>query len=33
VSQGTAVALSLLLLVTALAVLLAVRAWRPGATR
>ena len=33
VSQGTAVALSLLLLVTALAVLLAVRAWRPGPTR
>lgn len=30
VSQGTAVALSLLLLVTALAVLLLVRAWRPG---
>ncbi|KAA9085183.1 ABC transporter permease [Microbacterium radiodurans] len=33
VSQGTAVALSLLLLVTAVAVLLLVRAWRPGATR
>ncbi|MFV0375650.1 ABC transporter permease [Microbacterium sp.] len=31
VSQGTAVALSLLLLVTALAVLLLVRAWRPAA--
>lgn len=30
VSQGTAVALSLLLLVTALAVLLSVRAWRPS---
>ncbi len=30
VSQGTAVALSLLLLVTAIAVLLFVRAWRPG---
>ncbi len=30
VSQGTAVALSLLLLVTAIAVLLLVRAWRPG---
>ncbi len=33
VSQGTAVALSLLLLVTAIAVLLLVRAWRPGAVR
>lgn len=33
VSQGTAVALSLLLLVTAVAVLLLVRAWRPGAAR
>lgn len=33
VSQGTAVALSLLLLVTAIAVLLLVRGWRPGATR
>ncbi|MEH3090165.1 MAG: ABC transporter permease [Microbacterium arborescens] len=33
VSQGTAVALSLLLLVTAIAVLLLVRAWRPGTTR
>lgn len=33
VSQGSAVALSLLLLITALAVLLMVRAWRPGATR
>jgi molybdate transport system permease protein len=33
VSQGTAVALSLLLLVTAVAVLLLVRAWRPGAQR
>jgi len=32
-SQGTAVALSLLLLVTAVAVLLLVRAWRPGAVR
>jgi molybdate transport system permease protein len=31
VSQGTAVALSLLLLVTAVAVLLLVRAWRPDA--
>ena len=31
VSQGTAVALSLLLLTTAVAVLLLVRAWRPGA--
>jgi molybdate transport system permease protein len=30
VSQGVAVALSLLLLVTAIAVLLLVRAWRPG---
>ncbi|WP_315551519.1 ABC transporter permease [Microbacterium aurum] len=30
VSQGTAVALSLLLLLTAVAVLLLVRAWRPG---
>ena len=30
VTQGTAVALSLLLLVTAIAVLLLVRAWRPG---
>lgn len=30
VSQGTAVALSLLLLITAVAVLLLVRAWRPG---
>ncbi len=33
VSQGTAVALSLLLLVTAVAVLLLVRAWRPEAQR
>ena len=33
VSQGTAVALSLLLLVTAVAVLLLVRAWRPEAPR
>lgn len=33
VSQGTAVALSLLLLVTAIAVLLLVRAWRPGSAR
>ncbi|AZS37892.1 Molybdenum transport system permease protein ModB [Microbacterium lemovicicum] len=33
VGQGTAVALSLLLLVTALTVLLLVRAWRPGAAR
>jgi molybdate transport system permease protein len=33
VSQGTAVALALLLLVTAVAVLLLVRAWRPGAQR
>jgi len=33
VSQGTAVALSLLLLVTAIAVLLLVRAWRPEALR
>lgn len=33
VGQGTAVALSLLLLVTALTVLLLVRAWRPGALR
>ncbi|MDQ1124704.1 molybdate ABC transporter permease subunit [Microbacterium trichothecenolyticum] len=33
VSQGTAVALSLLLLVTAVAVLLLVRGWRPGAGR
>lgn len=32
VTQGTAVALSLLLLVTAVAVLLLVRGWRPGAT-
>ncbi|WP_029145780.1 ABC transporter permease [Microbacterium luticocti] len=32
VSQGAAVALSLLLLVTAIAVLLLVRAWRPGQT-
>ena len=31
VSQGTAVALSLLLLTTAVALLLLVRAWRPGA--
>ena len=30
VSQGTAVALSLLLVVAAVAVLLAARAWRPG---
>lgn len=33
VSQGTAVALALLLLVTAVAVLLLVRAWRPGTAR
>ncbi len=33
VSQGTAVALSLLLLATAVLVLLLVRAWRPGAVR
>ncbi|WP_054687291.1 ABC transporter permease [Microbacterium sp. No. 7] len=33
VAQGTAVALSLLLLVTAIAVLLLVRGWRPGAPR
>ncbi len=33
VSQGTAVALSLLLLITAVAVLLLVRAWRPGVAR
>lgn len=33
VSQGTAVALSLLLLVTAIAVLLLVRAWRPESPR
>ncbi|MCT9820901.1 ABC transporter permease [Microbacterium sp. W1N] len=33
VSQGTAVALALLLLVTAVAVLLLVRAWRPGTVR
>lgn len=33
VSQGTAVGLSFLLLVTAIAVLLLVRAWRPGALR
>ncbi|WP_167050217.1 ABC transporter permease [Microbacterium halimionae] len=33
VTQGTAVALSLLLLVTAIAVLLLVRAWRPGSVR
>jgi molybdate transport system permease protein len=33
VSQGTAVALSLLLLVTAIAVLLLVRAWRPETPR
>jgi ABC-type nitrate/sulfonate/bicarbonate transport system ATPase subunit len=33
VSQGTAVALSLLLLVTAIAVLLLVRAWRPATSR
>lgn len=33
VTQGTAVALSLVLLATALAVLLLVRAWRPGAVR
>lgn len=33
VTQGTAVALSLLLLVTAVAVLLLVRAWRPGVAR
>nr|BFF08781.1 hypothetical protein GCM10025699_00840 [Microbacterium flavescens] len=33
VSQGTAVALSLLLLVTAIGVLLLVRAWRPEAQR
>lgn len=33
VSQGTAVALSLLLLLTAIAALLLVRAWRPGGAR
>lgn len=33
VSQGTAVALSLLLLATAIGVLLLVRAWRPGVAR
>lgn len=33
VSQGTAVALSLLLLITAIAALLLVRAWRPGGLR
>ena len=33
VTQGTAVALSLLLLVTAVGVLLLVRAWRPGVAR
>lgn len=33
VSQGTAVALALLLLATAIVVLLLVRGWRPGATR
>jgi len=33
VSEGTAVALSLLLLVAAIAVLLLVRGWRPGAAR
>ncbi|WP_404434072.1 ABC transporter permease [Microbacterium lacus] len=33
VSQGAAVALSLLLLITAVVVLLLVRAWRPGVTR
>lgn len=33
VGQGTAVALSLMLLVTALTVLLLVRGWRPGALR
>jgi molybdate transport system permease protein len=33
VTQGTAVALSLLLLITAIAVLLLVRGWRPGAAR
>jgi molybdate transport system permease protein len=33
VSQGTAVALSLLLLITAVAVLLLVRGWRPGVGR
>lgn len=33
VSQGAAAALSLLLLVTAIAVLLLVRGWRPGAAR
>ncbi|WP_175414122.1 ABC transporter permease [Agrococcus sp. SGAir0287] len=33
VSQDTAIALSLLLLVTSVAVLLVVRAWRPGAPR
>ncbi|MDE0546064.1 ABC transporter permease [Microbacterium sp. C7(2022)] len=33
ISQGTAVALSLMLLVTAVAVLLLVRAWRPEAQR
>jgi len=33
VTQGTAVALSLLLLVTAIGVLLLVRAWRPETPR
>ncbi|MDQ1130799.1 ABC transporter permease [Microbacterium sp. SORGH_AS_0888] len=33
VDQGTAIALSLLLLITAIAVLLLVRAWRPGSVR
>lgn len=33
VSQGTAVALSLLLLITAIAALLLVRGWRPGGAR
>ncbi|MFK4113981.1 ABC transporter permease [Microbacterium sp. NPDC006705] len=33
VSQGTAVALALLLLITAIAALLLVRAWRPGGAR
>ncbi|WHE36966.1 MULTISPECIES: ABC transporter permease [Microbacterium] len=33
VSEGTAVALSLLLLITAIAALLLVRAWRPGGAR
>jgi molybdate transport system permease protein len=33
VSQGTAVALALLLLISAIAVLLLVRGWRPGAAR